>query len=267
MKEHGDFMGINNKQNESLKTILVIDDETEILELTQIYLERMGFKVLTCANTDELVSMVKNNVIDAAVSDYFMPKRTGIECAKILRQYKGENFPIIMITAYLNAKIDEKTAINQGLSAILEKPVNFQRLAQILNRELKRFKLLRPEDFESIELQSYMTPINADGKPTEDKKRVTVIELNPEGIFVEIPHGHAQEGHEYFFQIICHSGSEEINLKFRGKTTCIEQLHETFDMAIVVFKDIVASDFNKLTRAYEEKQNIMNNFLKQSRGY
>ncbi|MEI8346762.1 MAG: response regulator [Pseudomonadota bacterium] len=249
------------------KTILLIDDETEILELTQIYLEKMSFKVVACNDPNNLEDIVAKNHIDAAVSDYQMPNKNGLECAKILRKLKGPLFPIIMVTAYLNTKITEHQARKEGLNDILEKPINFYRLAQIINRELKRFKLLKPEDFETIELQCFMTPLDESAELPENKKRITVVELAADAIYLEAPANTGKEGKEYFFQVVCQNSGKMIDLNFRGKISCVDKLTEAFDMLTVVSKEIDPTLFKNMEKIYEEKQNQMNDFLKQTKGY
>ncbi|MCK4270738.1 MAG: response regulator, partial [Methanogenium sp.] len=61
-------------------TVLIVDDEPDLLELTKIYLEKTGdFTVDTAASACEAMEMIKATTYDAIVSDYQMPEMDGIE--------------------------------------------------------------------------------------------------------------------------------------------------------------------------------------------
>ncbi|MEI8346763.1 MAG: response regulator [Pseudomonadota bacterium] len=249
------------------KIILAIDDEVEILEIYRAYLSRMNFKIIACSNPNNLASILQQNNVDAVVCDYNMPNKNGIECAQIIREAKGPLFPIIMVTGCLKTKIDIPTIRKEGFNDVLEKPINFAKLAQVLNRELKRFKILRPEDFASIELQGYMTPIDPSGDIPENKKRISIVEISREAIYLEVPSALGCEGKQYVFQVICQDGSKIVNLNFLGKITCVEKLNEAYDMLTVTSQEIDQKIYNDIEKLYEEKQNKMNDFLRQARGH
>ena len=89
--------------------ILVVDDEKEIADLVEYYLQNEGFEVVKFYDSDKAWDFLMDNAVDMAVLDVMMPKIDGMELLRRIRR-KG-NFPVIMLTA----KISEMDKI-EGLS-------------------------------------------------------------------------------------------------------------------------------------------------------
>ncbi|WAC04416.1 MAG: tetratricopeptide repeat protein [Methanoregula sp.] len=101
-------------------TVLVIDDEPDILNLVRHFLERPGdMKVETITSTKEGLDLVTKKEYDAIVLDYYLPEINGIDFLKILRA-KGNLTPIIIFTGVgrENAAIE---ALNNGADFFLKK--------------------------------------------------------------------------------------------------------------------------------------------------
>lgn len=79
-------------------SVLFIDDEPALLEITRLFLERSGeIKVETCRSAMEALELLKSRAFDAIVSDYEMPVMDGIVLLKILRA-EGDITPFIIFT-------------------------------------------------------------------------------------------------------------------------------------------------------------------------
>ncbi len=79
-------------------SVLVIDDEEEVLSVTRLFLERFGnMKVRTAGSTKESLVLLNDQAFDAIIVDYDMPEINGIEFLKILRS-KGDLTPVIIFT-------------------------------------------------------------------------------------------------------------------------------------------------------------------------
>jgi PAS domain S-box-containing protein len=122
-------------------SVLVIDDEQDLLELVQHFLERFGdMKVETSRSTKEALGFVNTKEYDAIVLDCFMPELTGIDFLKILRA-KGDTTPIIIFTGVgrENSVID---AINYGADFFLKKgddpKTQFRMLAHMIRQSIDR---------------------------------------------------------------------------------------------------------------------------------
>ena len=77
--------------------ILVVDDDKEILKLIEIYLMSEGYKVYNAINGEEALNIVNGEEIHLIVLDIMMPKLSGIEVCKIVRE--KFNIPILMLSA------------------------------------------------------------------------------------------------------------------------------------------------------------------------
>ena len=82
------------------ETILVIEDEKNILELVKYNLEQEGYRVLTANRGDLGLDLAMKQNPDLLVLDLMLPEISGIEICKTLKQNEKTTFiPIIMLTA------------------------------------------------------------------------------------------------------------------------------------------------------------------------
>ncbi|MEA2035156.1 MAG: PAS domain S-box protein [Euryarchaeota archaeon] len=103
--------------------LLIVDDEPLLLELTKIYLEKIGdFTVDTAASACEALEMIKATRYDAIVSDYQMPEMDGIEFLKAVRG-SGSDIPFIIFTGKGREDVVIE-AINNGADFYLQKGGN-----------------------------------------------------------------------------------------------------------------------------------------------
>ena len=78
-------------------TILVCDDEADIVSALRIYLEAEGYRVLTAANGKEAVAIVSRESVQLVVMDIMMPVMDGITAMTRIREHC--NLPVILLTA------------------------------------------------------------------------------------------------------------------------------------------------------------------------
>lgn len=118
------------------KTILVVDDDPEILSMLQLRLEHRGFKVLTASDGKEALSQAKRSRPALMILDVMMPSKNGWEVARALKQDPvTEGIKILMLTA-IGAQVNEMTSPLYGADAHLDKPFNFNELDRTLERLL-----------------------------------------------------------------------------------------------------------------------------------
>lgn len=119
-------MTAQSKQNEqqAIPTILVVDDNQQNLELIQAYLEDMQCRTVPANDGPEALEIVAADPPDIVLLDIMMPKMSGFEvCRRIKNDPKTTNIPIIMVTA-LNEFGDIQRAIDSGSDDFVSKPVN-----------------------------------------------------------------------------------------------------------------------------------------------
>jgi len=123
--------------------ILIADDNPQILELLEAYLEPLALDVRLASNGESTLAAVEQEEPDLILLDVMMPKRSGFEVCRILKDDpRYRDVPIIMITA-LNESGDMERARECGCDDFLSKPVNkIELLARVQNllrlRHLKR---------------------------------------------------------------------------------------------------------------------------------
>ena len=104
----------------SASIIYVVDDDTDVLGSLQFLLETHGFEVRTFRSAAALLNRDVADEADCFVIDYKMPAMSGIDLANRLRNGHAAT-PIILITGYPDANIEEKAAA-AGIRHVLLKP-------------------------------------------------------------------------------------------------------------------------------------------------
>ena len=121
------------------KTILVVDDEKDLLDLIEYNLKKEGFNVLRAENGEEGIEVAKEYKPDLVLLDIMMPKMDGLEAVQIMRKDKDlRNTPIIFLTA----RSDEKTEVeglNKGGDDYITKPISTTKLISRIKAVLRRF--------------------------------------------------------------------------------------------------------------------------------
>ena len=124
-------------------TILIADDNPQILELLEAYLQPLDVSVTTATDGQEVLAAVESAVPDLILLDIMMPRMSGFEVCRILKDDpRMRDIPVIMVTA-LNETADMERARECGTDDFLSKPVNkIELLTRVQNllryRHLKR---------------------------------------------------------------------------------------------------------------------------------
>lgn len=104
--------------------ILVVDDNQQNLELLQAYLEDIDCVTVPANDGPTALSSVKNEPPDLILLDVMMPKMSGFEvCRRLKNDPATANIPVIMVTA-LNELGDIERGIDSGSDDFVSKPVN-----------------------------------------------------------------------------------------------------------------------------------------------
>lgn len=110
--------------------ILIAEDESDIRELLRAGLEKLGHKVLEAENGNRALEMIKDNSLKLLITDIRMPGGDGIFLLKEIQKSKGPRFPIVVMTGFSDASVDELKSL--GAEKVLLKPFRFKEfLAQI----------------------------------------------------------------------------------------------------------------------------------------
>jgi len=106
--------------------ILIIDDDSMLLKFLQSSFTKEGFTCKAFYNPAAALKEFERNHYDLVITDFEMPKITGIEVISRVKEAKPET-NVIMICGYVNDYI-KKEAENQGVYAFFEKPIDIKQL-------------------------------------------------------------------------------------------------------------------------------------------
>jgi CheY-like chemotaxis protein len=91
-----------------MKTVLIADDETALLELYDEEFRRAGYQVKTAPSAREALEIIENQSVDCVVMDIKMPGEDGLDAVSEIRKMKND-IPIVLNTAYSSYKNDFHT--------------------------------------------------------------------------------------------------------------------------------------------------------------
>ncbi len=114
--------------------ILVVDDETDALDLIGVELAQHGAKVTGVASAAEALNAIEQSEFDLLISDIGMPKTDGYDLIRQIRKHeegKNQKIPAVALTAYARVQ-DRMQAIMAGYNTHVAKPVEANELVTVL---------------------------------------------------------------------------------------------------------------------------------------
>ena len=110
------------------QTVLVVDDDKDILELVAFRLERAGYDVLTAENGEQALALARESQPALVVLDVMMPSMTGYDVVEALRaDDRTRDVPVIMLTARVQ-DADVSRGFDAGADDYIRKPFSPQEL-------------------------------------------------------------------------------------------------------------------------------------------
>ena len=118
-------------------TILVADDDPQILTMLGIRLSKRGYQVLEAADGLQTLSKARQHKPDLVLLDVMMPGKNGWEVAKELRADEElSNIGIVMLTA-IGERVNEMTSPLYGADDFVDKPFDFEALEKKIKTVLE----------------------------------------------------------------------------------------------------------------------------------
>ena len=149
--------------------ILVVDDETEIADLIEVYLKNENYTVFKFYTAQEALNCIETTPIDLAILDIMLPDRDGLSLVKDLRNHKETaKIPIIMVTAK-TSEMDKVKGLDQGADDYMTKPFGIMELISRVKAMLRRVNLTVESDYEfdGIVLNDAKHQVMVEGKECE----------------------------------------------------------------------------------------------------
>ena len=120
----------------SKASILVVDDDPEIVTMLSMRLGKRGYQVTTASDGNKAIEVAKAGKFDVVLLDVMMPGKSGWEVARALKQDPAtQDVKIVMVSA-IGEKTNEITAPIYGADAHVDKPFEFEHLERVIARLL-----------------------------------------------------------------------------------------------------------------------------------
>lgn len=142
-------------------SILVVDDNEDLLETFSLILKRRGFSVDTAGNGVSAVDKFKERHFDVTLMDIVMPEMNGVEAFRQIREM-CPGATVIMMTAYSEEELIQM-ARDEGAHRIIHKPIRIDQLIELIKEAAASQPILIVDDdadicqtlARALELQGY----------------------------------------------------------------------------------------------------------------
>ena len=184
----------NNMFEAEKYTILLVDDEKDILEFLSYNLENEGYKVYTADNGKDAVSVAKEVIPDLIVLDIMMPGMDGIETCEKIREIEGLQHSLIMFLTARGEDYSQLAGFDAGGDDYVTKPIKpkiiNKRIKALLKRVNKEKKQLSKQGILKLEnfvIDSEKFLVTKDGQdiilPRKEFKLLYLLASKPSKVF------------------------------------------------------------------------------------
>lgn len=119
------------------RRILVVDDESHILNVLLIKLRNAGYEVDTAADGEEGYELAREHRPDLVITDYQMPYMTGLELCRALKRHPPTaDVPVVMLTARGHA-LDDEDLSSVNLREVVSKPFSPRSILRLVESILE----------------------------------------------------------------------------------------------------------------------------------
>ncbi|MDR4359427.1 response regulator transcription factor [Bacillus anthracis] len=146
-------------------SILIVDDDQDIVRFMNVNLMQEGFKVFSAYNGEEALEIINNNSIQLAILDIMMPQMDGIELCRRIRE--KHSLPIIFLSAK-SSDVDKVVGFSMGADDYIVKPFSPGELIARMEAVLRRYTKQEQQEeiqFGPILINEKSRKIEADGEP------------------------------------------------------------------------------------------------------
>ncbi len=126
---------MNADYREAEQTVLVVDDDANVVELTRLYLERDGYRVVAASDGARGLALAREEQPSLVVLDVMLPSVNGLDVCRTLREESA--VPIIMLTARVEED-DRLAGLDLGADDYVTKPFSPRELAARVRAVLRR---------------------------------------------------------------------------------------------------------------------------------
>ena len=117
-------------------SILVVDDDPEIVTMLSTRLSKRGYTVTTASDGNKAIELAKRDRPDVVLLDVMMPGKSGWEVARAIKQDPATHAVKIVMVSAIGEKTNEITAPIYGADAHVDKPFEFEQLERVIAKLL-----------------------------------------------------------------------------------------------------------------------------------
>ncbi len=179
-----------------MEKILVVDDEKDIADLIEVYLENENYIVFKFYTAEDAMRCIETQQLDLAILDIMLPGTDGLTiCKKIREKYI---YPVIMLTAK-DAEIDKINGLTLGADDYVTKPFKPLELMARVKAQLRRYKKFSNTEiiprsdlilkYENLELDTASHECRLNGEPvalTPTEFSILMVLLENLGMVVSV---------------------------------------------------------------------------------
>lgn len=151
-----------------MNTVLVCDDDRDIVRAIRIYLTAEGYNVLEAYNGAQALEMIRNNDVQLVLMDIMMPVMDGITATAQLRE--ESNIPVIMLTAK-SEDTDKVLGLGIGADDYVTKPFNPVELIARVKSQVRRYTRLGG--------QVAVSTVTVGGVSVNDEEKTVLLDGEP----------------------------------------------------------------------------------------
>ncbi|AIK40331.1 hypothetical protein BG07_519 [Bacillus pseudomycoides] len=118
------------------QSILIVDDDADIVQLIEVHLKQDGFKVFRAYNGIEALDILDSNDIQLTILDIMMPAMDGIEVCRRIRE--RHTIPVMFLSAKAT-DIDKVIGLSTGADDYITKPFSMMELVARVKAQLRRY--------------------------------------------------------------------------------------------------------------------------------
>ena len=180
---------------EPKKTVLIVEDEVNIVDIVRFNLQREGYATLEAYDGEAGLALAREKKPDLILLDVMMPKMMGFDVCRALRA-EGDNVPVIILTAREEEE-DKILGLEIGADDYITKPFSMRELMARVKANIRRTAMVSGTAAESGMSAGGALTINTDsfqvfknGKPIELTQReyelLTFLASHPDKVFSRV---------------------------------------------------------------------------------
>lgn len=153
------------------ETILIVEDEKDIVKMLEYNINKEGFKTLSCCDGEDAVDLAVKQHPDLVILDLMLPGMDGLEVCKTLKkENRTASIPIIMLTAK-SQESDKIVGLELGADDYVTKPFSprelIARIKAVLRRTKEKHKLPEALKIGELAIDLLKIRVTVKGKPAE----------------------------------------------------------------------------------------------------